>query len=76
MVLRRQNAVLDQHVKLAAEMKAASLLEQTSVLLGQLATVETELRNAERELETFRINTIALPSDAAIPIQGGIRMTQ
>ena len=70
------NAILDQHVKLAAELKSAALEERTSVLEGQLTTVETELRNAERELESFKISTIALPSDAAMPIQGGIRLTQ
>lgn len=70
------NAILDQHVKLAAELKSASLQERTSVLEGQLATVERELLDSERDLESFRVNTIALPSDAAIPIQGGIRLTQ
>ncbi|MCH7935213.1 MAG: polysaccharide biosynthesis tyrosine autokinase [Gemmatimonadetes bacterium] len=70
------NAVLDQHVELAAELKSAALEERTSVLEGQLATVEGELRDAERELETFRVSTIALPSDAAMPIQGGIQLTR
>ena len=70
------NAILDQHVELAAELKSAALEERTSVLEGQLTTVETELRNAERELESFKISTIALPSDAAMPIQGGIQLTQ
>ena len=70
------NAIWDQHVELAAELKSASLQEKTSVLEEQLYTVESELRNAERELETFRINTIALPSDAAMPVQGGIKITQ
>lgn len=70
------NAVLDQHVNLAAELKSAALEERTSVLEGQLATVEAELRDAERDLETFRVSTIALPSDAAMPIQGGIQITQ
>ena len=70
------NAVLDQHVELAAELKSAALEERTSVLERQLSTVEAELRAAEQELESFRISTIALPSDAAIPIQGGIQLTQ
>ena len=70
------NAVLDQHVKLAAELKSASLEERTSVLEGQLSTVQDELRAAEHELESFRVSTIALPSDAAIPIQGGIQLTR
>lgn len=70
------NAILDQHVELAAELKSASLEERTAVLEGQLGTVEGELLDSERELESFRVNTIALPSDAAIPIQGGIRLTR
>lgn len=70
------NAIMDQHVKLAAELKSASLQERTSVLEGQLATVERELLDSERDLESFRVNTIALPSDAAMPIQGGIGLTR
>ena len=70
------NAILDQHVELAAELKSAALEERTFVLEGQLATVESELRESERQLESFRISTIALPSDAAMPIQGGIQITQ
>ncbi len=70
------NAILDRHVNLAADLKSAALDERTSVLEGQLATVESELRDSERQLESFRINTIALPSDAAMPIQGGIQLTQ
>jgi succinoglycan biosynthesis transport protein ExoP len=70
------NAILDEHVKLAADLKSAALEERTSVLEEQLATVEAELLDAERDLEIFRVNTIALPSDAAMPIQGGIQFTQ
>ena len=70
------NAILDRHVDLAAELKSAALDERTSVLEEQLVTVETELRDSEQQLESFRINTIALPSDAAMPIQGGIQLTQ
>ena len=70
------NAILDQHVELAAELKSAALEERTSVLERQLATVERELRDSERLLESFQINTIALPSDARIPMQGGIQITQ
>lgn len=69
------NAILEREVELAAELKAADLLERTSVLDAQLATVEAELRNAERALESFRVNTITLPSDAPIPIQPGLQST-
>ena len=70
------NAILDQHVRLAAELKSATLGERTSVLEGQLATVERELRSSEQQLESFRISIIALPSDASVPIQGGIQLSQ
>jgi capsular exopolysaccharide synthesis family protein len=70
------NAILERQVELAAELKTASLQERTEVLAGQLATVERELVESERALELFRVNTIALPSDAAMPIQGGIQFTQ
>ena len=70
------NAILDQHVKLAAELKSDGLEELTSILEGQLATAERELRNSEQQLESFQISTIALPSDAATAIPGGIGLPQ
>jgi len=59
------NAILDQHVELAAELKSAALEERTSVLEGQLATVESELESSERALELFRKVVLA---SASIPV--------
>ena len=66
------NAILDQYVEVAADLKSASLEERTSVLSQQLATAERELLDAER---AFRVSTVALPSDAPAPILGGVAGT-
>ena len=69
------NAILDQYVGVAADLKSASLQERTSVLGQQLAAAESELLDAERALEAFRVSTVALPSDASTPILGGVAGT-
>ena len=69
------NAILDQYVGVAADLKSASLEERTSVLRQQLATAEGELLDAERALEAFRVSTVALPSDVPAPILEGVAGT-
>lgn len=75
-VSRIVNAVMDRHVSVAARMKRRNLDERTRVLRRQLDTVETELRTAERELESFRVETITLPSDRSAAIEPGLEMTR
>ncbi len=75
-IARVLNGVMERHVELAAELKRGNLDERTRTLERQLEYVETELRNAERELEDFRVRTITLPSDDATPIQPGLEMTR
>ena len=69
------NAILDQYVGVAADLKSASLEERTSILSQQLATSEGDLLDAERALQAFRVSTVALPSDAPAPILGGVAGT-
>jgi succinoglycan biosynthesis transport protein ExoP len=68
------NSVMDRQVELAADLKGASLDEQYDIIQEQLAYTQSELAEAERALESFRVQTITLPSDR--PIQGGLEMTR
>ena len=69
------NSILKQYVQVAADLKSASLEERTSVLSEQLATSEGALLDAERALQTFRVSTVALPSDASETILEGVAST-
>ncbi len=70
------NAVTDRYVEIAAELKRARLDELTVVLAEQLASAETNLREAEIALEGFRVQTITLPSDQTIAVAPGIQQTR
>ncbi|MFW6010858.1 MAG: GumC family protein, partial [Gemmatimonadota bacterium] len=69
------NAVMERHVDVAADLKRGNLDERTAILQEQLERVENELRTAERELESFRVQTITLPDESS-PIQPGLEMTR
>jgi capsular exopolysaccharide synthesis family protein len=68
------NRVMERQVELAAELKGASLDEEYNIIQEQLAYTQAELAEAERALESFRVQTITLPSDR--PIQAGLEMTR
>jgi len=70
------NAVMDQYVEVAAQLKRGQLDEQLTILQDQLKSTEAALHEAERNLEDFRVRTITLPSDASTPIAPGLEMTQ
>lgn len=70
------NAVLDRYVEVAAELKREKLTELTRILNEQLAYAERNLRNAEVALESFRVQTITLPSDRATPVTPGLEFTR
>jgi len=70
------NTVMERDVSLARELKGGNLKERREVLGQQLQQVETELKTAEQDLESFRVNTITLPSGDATPIQPGLEMTR
>jgi len=57
------NAILDQFVGLATELKRQRHTDLAATLEEQLELAKERLTAAERELESFRINTIDLPID-------------
>jgi succinoglycan biosynthesis transport protein ExoP len=56
------NAWVEQFVVSADELKKRHLLEFKNILSDQLRLTESQLQNAEVQLERFRVNTITLPS--------------
>ncbi len=70
------NAVMEQYVDVAARLKRGKLDEQLKILNEQLNSTEEALRQAERNLESFRVKTVTLPSDASTPIAPGLQITQ
>ena len=64
------NAWGEEFVKIATRLKAARVTASSKVLAEQRAEADRRLSDAERKYEQFRVQTIALPSDA-LAIQGG-----
>ena len=57
------NAVVDRYVQVAADLKRRKLSELAKILEEQTRSAQQSLRDAERAVETFRAQTITLPSD-------------
>jgi len=70
------NRVMDRTVAKAAELKDANLDETVAVLERQMETISNDLAAAESALETFKIETITLPSEQNRAIQAGLQMTR
>jgi capsular exopolysaccharide synthesis family protein len=71
------NAIGQQFVYVAAELKKDKLKQLSQILEGQLDSSEATLHRAERALEVFRVNTITEPTDAqSPPVASGLTMTQ
>lgn len=64
------NTVLDQFVKVAAQLKRESLTAARVTIEDQIARAEERLRAAERSLESFKVNTITLPSENTVVAAG------
>jgi len=75
-ITRILTSVMEQHVAVAAELKKAKLEELTAILEEQLAQVQRELQGAEGELESFKIQTVTLPSEQSGAITPGLQQTQ
>jgi capsular exopolysaccharide synthesis family protein len=60
------NALINQYVDVAAELKRRRLAELSAILAQQLDTVGRELRDAEGRLEGFKVQTITKPSEGTI----------
>ena len=69
-------AVMEQHVDVAAELKRGKLDELTVILEEQLESVRQELEASENELESFRVRTITLPTEESAPISAGLEQTR
>jgi len=70
------NAVASRYVRIAAELKRAKLDELTAILEEQRRYAEDNLRQAEMDLESFRVNTITLPTDQSTPVAAGLEITR
>ncbi len=69
------NALSDQFVAVAADLKKRKLTELSRILAEQVASVGQQLRDAESKLESFKVQTITKPNDAT-PINPGVSTTQ
>jgi succinoglycan biosynthesis transport protein ExoP len=65
------STLVDEFINAAAALKRRNVTEVAKALKQQLDYAERELRNAEVELESFRVRTIALPSEVSSPTGGG-----
>ena len=62
------NAVMNEFVATAGELKRRNLSEEAATLASQLDSANKDLHSAESAFESFRTNTITLPTDAgAVP---------
>jgi len=71
------NVIANRYVEVATFLKRDKLTQVTQVLGAQLERSLSDLRQAENALETFKVNTITLPSDrGATPIASGLTETR
>jgi len=60
------NAWVEQFVESSGDLKKRHLLEFKKILNDQLGSAESQLRDAEVQLERFRVSTITLPSGGPV----------
>lgn len=71
------NAITEQFVHVAAELKKDKLRQFSGILQDQLETAHNDLVSAEGALESFRVRTITEPNDAQAPVvASGLSATQ
>ncbi|HWO88352.1 MAG TPA: polysaccharide biosynthesis tyrosine autokinase [Gemmatimonadales bacterium] len=70
------NTVVERFVDIAAQLKREKLTELARILGEQLRQAEANLRASERELQSFRVETITLPSERSVPLAAGLQITQ
>jgi polysaccharide biosynthesis transport protein len=68
------NAVTEEFLNAAAELKEHNVREFSRLLGEQLQYAERELRDGEIALENFRVSTITLPAEGT-PVAGGAEIT-
>ena len=64
------NTWLDEYVRVAADLKKRNMVEFANILEGQLRFAEKATQDAETAYQSFRVNTITLPTEAG-PIAAG-----
>jgi succinoglycan biosynthesis transport protein ExoP len=74
-ITRVLKSLMERHGEVAASLKSGQLFTVTEILSEQLAIVEDSLRQAELDLQSFRVRTITLPSDESAPIASGLALT-
>ncbi len=75
-IAKTLNAVAHRFVDVAAELKNRKLNEFAEILNEQLTYAEENLRQAEIELESFRVQTVTLPTERATPVAPGLAETR
>ena len=73
---RTLNAYVTEYVAVATDLKRANSVELAKILAGQLQLAESYLKDAEQSFESFKVNTITLPSEDGAPIPGGLEVTK
>lgn len=73
---RTLNAYVNEYVAVATDLKRGNSINLAKILAGQLQFAEGSLKEAEQALESFKVNTIILPSEAGAPIPGGLELTK
>jgi capsular exopolysaccharide synthesis family protein len=74
LITRKMNTLLDQFAKEAERLKKNQLTAVRTTIEDQIARAEQRLRSAESALETFKVNTITLPSENTV-VAGGAQMS-
>jgi len=69
------NTWITEFVAVASELKRRNVVEFANILSGQLSYAERSLHNAERALESFRVQTITLPAEGG-PVAAGVEVTR
>lgn len=70
------NALTSRYVEVATDLKRAKLDELTAILEEQLRYAEANLNDADNALESFRVQTITLPSEPSTPVTPGLEQTR
>ncbi|MCU0634596.1 MAG: polysaccharide biosynthesis tyrosine autokinase [Gemmatimonadaceae bacterium] len=70
------NTWVEQFVAVSTQLKKTKVSQTATILTGQLAYAEQNLRDAEAALESFRVRTISMPSERSTPIAPGLEITR
>jgi len=69
------NDVVDRFIYVSTTLKSEKLTMVTRVLGEQLSSARTDLQSAETELQRYKVQTITLPSEGAVPTAAGLSET-